>query len=215
MTIRLRNLSDLYPLISAHAPGYNETSAIRELRRSLQDLCQYAAVSQDTVESSLAIGERTLFYDSPHPSHLVVHRVLSITTPTGQILPKALDEMNEVHGWRTADGTPKWACPESPGELSLYPSAPTAVISPIYIRLALSPKSTTTKIDEDVMDRYSNIIADGALSRILRIGGQKWSNPGESADCQRRFTTACSNARAVGNKTNARTVMRLPIRRQC
>ena len=214
MTIRLRNLSELYPLISARAPGYNETSAIRELRRALHDLCSYAYVSQDTVESSLAAGESTLVYDSPHPTHLFVHRVLSVETPTGNLSIKSLPEMNQVDGWRTVEGDPRWCCPEVPGELSLYPSQPTQAITPIYIRLALTPSATTTKIDEDVMSRYANAIADGALMRILAIANQKWTDPNESMRCERRFNLARSNARAVANKTGAVSAIQHRIRRQ-
>ncbi|MBP9155852.1 MAG: hypothetical protein KBF48_12980 [Xanthomonadales bacterium] len=212
--IRLRNLSELYPLISASAPGYNETSAIRELRMALRKICQEGHVSQDTVETSLSIGDRSIYVSSPNAAHLVVHRVLSITKPTGDIRIVALDDLNKIEGWRTATGDPTMATTETPGELVLN-RAPTVAITPIYVRVTTIPTLTSTKIDEDVMNRHGEAVADGALARILRIPGKPWTNPNAAMAAEQRFNVAISRARSGSAKNNAFTSIRTPIKRQC
>lgn len=213
MTIRLRNLSDLYNRVAIVAPGLNENSAIDELRYALLDFCMETHCSQDTIETSVSAGEAAILYDSPNPSHLFVCRVLGVGLPTGNLPIKTLDEMREVDNWRAAEGYPRMCTPEAPGELSTYPTTQEA-ITPIYVRLALAPTQTATKIDEDVLNRYGNAIADGALARILGMSGQTWSNPNEAMRRQRMFDIARSRARAESAKNQAHATIRHSIRRQ-
>lgn len=213
MTIRLRNLSDLYGRIAIVAPGLNENSAIDELRYALLDFCMETHCSQDTIETSIAAGETAILYDSPSPSHLFVCRVLSVDLPTGNLPIRTLDELREFGNWREAEGPPRICTPEAPGELSTYPTTQEA-ITPIYVRIALAPTQTTTKIDEDVLNRYGNAIADGAIARILGMPGQTWSNPNEAMRRQRMFDIARSRARAESAKNQAHSTIQHRIRRQ-
>lgn len=211
--IRLVELSTLYWMISAEAPGLNENTAIDWLRWAARKFCMETNCSQDTVESSISADDPILSVDSPNPTHLLVHRVMSVEAPNRIIEIKSLQDLNSFGEWRARTGQPKMCTPESPNELRLVP-IPTEAEALITLRVALVPSTTTIKLDKDIADRYGEIIAGGALGQILGMSGQTWSNPQTADIKQRKFNLDCNRVKPIGAMNNAFAESRPRIKRQ-
>lgn len=199
-------LSELYSLIASSCVGYNETSAIDELRRAARLFCRETLISQETQETSFAEGDTTLSYDSPDSRQVDVVRVMSVTCPRGPLKIVTLAELdNRFANWRSAPtGSPCFAANESPSdrELALYPGAGAAE-TPVHVRIAVMPTRIATKLDKTVLDEYGEVIGDGALARILRIPGKAWTDKVEADKASGRFEMELSRTRAASNKNRS------------
>lgn len=214
MTIRFVNIVDvLYPLISAEAPGLNEFTALDHLRWAARKLCQEAHVSQDDIETTIAIGDPVLYVQSPNTAHLQVHRVLSVQTAARDIEIKGMDELNrQCPGWRQKEGTPYFCTANGTNEM-LLSAIPTEAEALVNVRVALIPTTTTTKLDEGIAARYADTIADGALSRILAMGKQPWTDKRDAADRRVAFYIGISRARADGARNKSHASIQSPIKK--
>lgn len=194
--MNLDAISDLYYGVAPAAPGFNEDSALDELRRAAIYFARETLISQETLENSVASGERVLSVEPP-AAGLEVYRVLWVSAPYGPIRIETAAWLNQVMpAWRTATGDPCACCADADGELALS-SAPTRDIDPVYLRVAFLPAPTATKIDRVLAREWGDAIIDFALHRILRMPNQTWSNPGAAQEAYARAAIAAERAKAA------------------
>lgn len=205
------NLSELYWMVSPEAPGLNEDVAIKHLREAARDFCSYTLASQETVELSIAVGDADLQVQ-PSSSYVVLKSVIRIDSPRGEIKPTTLGELARRPNWRASTGAVTHYVEEGgAGELRLYPI--TTEAEDLHVRIAVMPSRGALKVDKVIVDRWGDAIASGALSRILRMSGQSWTNPVEATRKEADFTHYKSRARVMAHKDNGFTTTRAAIRR--
>ena len=210
--MNLINLSELYTMVSAEAPGLNRASALDHIREAARDFCDYSLVVQETIEDSIAIGDDTLTI-RPSSSHLELKMVIGMETARGPIDSTTLAALKQITGWRARTGQVcKYVEQGDPGELRLYPISSAA--EDVQIRIAVVPSLSATKIPKVLVTRHHSAIRSGALERILGMSGQTWSNPAIAAMHASKFNAAKSRARAMANLDNGKTVLTTPRWRQ-
>lgn len=87
-----------------------------------------------------------------------------------------LDRLSYVDGSQLAgegEGVPSAIYQDGPDAIWLSPSA----VGPLRLSLFLKPSATATTLPDFFMAQYAQVIADGALSRILMLPEQPFSNP--------------------------------------
>lgn len=67
---------------------------------------------------------------------------------------------------------------------------------PLTITLVLQPKKGANQIPESLLVKWDQVLQDGALSYLLDIPGQAWSDPMQAERRRRSFQAGISNARA-------------------
>ena len=70
----------------------------------------------------------------------------------------------------------------------------------LLITLIVQPKEGATQIPEAPLLKYSNEIEAGALSYLLAVPGQPWSNPGEAVAQGKAFRAGISNGKAEAQR---------------
>lgn len=213
MSIQLVDLATLYPLVSTDCPGLNENSAIDHLRWAARSFCMETHVSQDEVETDITATDPTLYVQS-NSSHLVLHRIFSVSAADRILVCRTAEEMDtNGRSWRSRTGQPTTFIPGGVGEVRLVP-IPEIAESGIIVRASFFPSRTTTKVDKQVADRYAEILASGALSRILRLTRQPWTDIREADRQLQQFNIDTSRCRPHGQANQALTSTRSRIRTQ-
>lgn len=190
------NLSELYYAIAPHAAGFNEISALDELRRATRAFAHASMVSQETIQTTAPANNALLAIEAPDTDVEPVG-VLWLMFGGRRLNPINLDElMRSDPRWRTRiPGAPCHFAQELPDELTLIP-APAIAEAGVFMRVCYQPTRTADKIDETLVRHYEEGLIDGALYRILRIPGQTWTNAPMAEQAQERYEMAISRARA-------------------
>jgi hypothetical protein len=71
---------------------------------------------------------------------------------------------------------------------------------------------SATTVDESLFQDYLEELASGALSRLMKIPGQPWSNPQLGAQHETAFQKAISSAAIAAAKSYTRVIDRVELR---
>jgi hypothetical protein len=103
--------------------------------------------------------------------------VLGVTL-AGRVLPPAyLDALTNARGeaWQDDSGAPTHYLADFEDQVRVYP-APDKVESG-HLTLAVRPSRKDTSWDDRLYERYGEIVADGALARLLAQAATPWAQP--------------------------------------
>lgn len=170
-------LDSLLPLVLPFATNCPEPTAISNLRLAARDFCQRTKIWREgqTVALTVPPGQVTLV--APAQAVLLdLDRVDWAGKPVDQI---TWDEFRDQHPeWETATGRPCAIAQEMIGGPFL--------ISPVdagdlKVWAYWMPSRTATSIPDFLAERFAERLADGALSYILRLPDEPYTNPTEAA----------------------------------
>jgi len=169
----MKDLAEFLPLLTPYAPGVANPTAFAYLRQSAMDFC-----------------ERTRLWRYEDEFAVLANDTDGITTPSGSQLfelelvqfngcdlcpaiPDWLDE--NFRGWRAGEltGQPNYFTQTEPNTIRLVPGEDGTV----NIYAWLKPSQDATQLPDWMVDQYREVIAHGALARLLLIPGQPFSNP--------------------------------------
>jgi hypothetical protein len=197
------NLSDLYYAIAPQAPGFNEVSAIDELRRAAREFCRESMASAETFQFTVPANVGIVGVEVPDSAVEPVGVLWIEGLRSTPVWARTLEDLRKTDPtWRTRTGSQaECFVQEIPDEVQLVPR-PTVAVAVAYMRVCYQPTRTATKIDEFMVRHYENALIDGALYRILRMPNQTWSNPQAAQQAQERYEMAISRARADAQKNH-------------
>jgi hypothetical protein len=110
-------------------------------------------------------------------------------------------------------GDPRHIIQKSETTFSLIPAPKANASAAITMRVALRPSRTSTSVDDVLLDRYGEIIARGALYRILGSPGKPYSNPQLAIAYSGLFERDINDLRLAANAGHTRGEMRVHIPR--
>lgn len=92
------------------------------------------------------------------------------------------------------EGAPRWWAYVPEGEVSVWPVPDQAYT--LTSTVQCQPTLDTEELPDDLLRKWDQALADGAMAYLLDIAGQPWSNPREAAKRALRFQAAINNAKA-------------------
>lgn len=81
--------------------------------------------------------------------------------------------------------------------LTLWPTPDT--VAPVDVVAAVRPNRNATQLSDDLLNRWSDAVIHGALSRIMSIPNQPFSDPAGAQTAMLMATRASSRARVEGS----------------
>lgn len=168
----MKDLDEFLPNIRPYAPGVPDLVAYEWIRQAATEFCERTRLWR--YEDSFAItGTNPEIIVAP--TGAVIHEIERIDfdgEKVAKATPAQLDEW--LPDWRagTLDGTPQWFTQVEPNTISLAP----VQAGTLKVWLWLKPAPDAEELPDFISDQYRQIIADGALSRILLIPGQSFTN---------------------------------------
>lgn len=166
----MTDLDAFLTIVKQYAPGVADPTAYFAIRQAAIEFCERTRLWRYEDEVA-ATGDEDLFA----PAGAVIHEIETIrfdgrplTAATPQFLDRALPE------WRLGvDGAPAYYTQTAPDTLRLVP----AQAGTVNLYLTLKPSQDADTLPDFMAAQYREIIAHGALGRILLIPNQSFTNP--------------------------------------
>lgn len=174
----LKDLDAFMPAIRPYAPGCPNITAFAAIRLAAIEFC-----------------ERTKFWRWEDDFSVTADDAEQITTPYGSVLheiEKVMFDGNELErktpswlddfepGWRpfgALTGTPQYVTQTELNTIRLVPSQ----AGDVNVYVWLKPSADATQLPDFLSDQFREVIAYGALARLLAQTGQPYSNPTNGA----------------------------------
>jgi hypothetical protein len=98
--------------------------------------------------------------------------------------------------WRETDPPrqPRWYAYKPEGMFNLHP-LPDIVYDLIIRNVIVSPKEGAERVPRDLLKKYNTVIQAGALSYLLRIPGQPWTDKVEARDRMQEYKNGITDAK--------------------
>lgn len=167
----MADLESLLPRVTSRASQTPEPVAISAIRDTVIELCEKARVWPFRVVVTLTEDEAE---EIPVPAGSALHEIETVRYDGRRLEPRILYDMEDRFSAINTPGAPAYYSQMLGGSIIVKPPAPGAKIE---IRGFLKPILTATAAPDFVINQHHELIADGALSRLLTIPGQAWSNP--------------------------------------
>lgn len=101
--------------------------------------------------------------------------------------PMEPSSYEDVDDWQGGEATPMWFTQRIPNTLRVCPFAP----GEIKVTLFLKPDQRAETIPDYIVEQYPQVIAAGALAKILLLPGYDFAQPEQAMMYQAMFNEAC------------------------
>lgn len=164
-------LDDFLPSVNQFAPGVAEPAALFAIRQACIEFCERTRLWRYEDDFDVTDDEDLL---SPPDSQ--IHEIEALRFNNQKVTPAATQWLDRIWPtWRTdTDGaaTPKYFTQTAPNTLRLVPRA----AGHVNIYLFLKPSQDAEEVPDFISEQYREVIAQGALSRILMIPNQSFTD---------------------------------------
>lgn len=170
----MKDLDEFLPNIRMYAPGVADPTAYFAIRQAAIEFCERTRMWRYDDEFEIAADDNEGLFA---PSNAVIHEIEEVWfegVKLRRVTPAKLDDL--IPGWRSDDtkptGTPSYVTQTAPNEIILVPFG----TGTVKLTLFLKPAQDADEVPDFLADQYRETIAFGALSRILLIPNQSFTN---------------------------------------
>ena len=194
-------LPDVLPFVR-DAPEFMAVQAIRNACIEFCEETRYLQINSDQISLLPNVSE----YDLDADTGYRVIDVIEAWAGDQLLIPKSVEELSRIYrstDWRSNVGNPYYFYRTRMGAVSVVPMPATASsVSKAYLkcRVAVVPSRSSTSIDDDIFERFSETIAKGARARLHMINGEPFFNMNAALDCRKAFNDAIADVRIRVNK---------------
>lgn len=201
-----------FPEIMPFFPAIPELVITNAVRNACIEFCDrtdwlvYTPVAYDVIAYQ---SEYDLTLDVP--TDTTVARVQSAWCNTLQLVPKTEDELRQIYNldWRAQVGRPAFFTQYEPTTMIVVPMPTLAVSQGISVSLIVRPTRDSTTVDSSLYERWLDVIAAGAKSRLYEIPGIASENPQLAAQAKALFSMGCDKAITERTRGLTRRSMRV------
>jgi len=201
MPLATAPLSDLFPLVRPHVQGCPNPLIVQELRMAAIDFCQKTKAWRERVTTAIYRQDRSvcpLDYAEIHEIEKAEFSDGSNTWPL-QPVPFLLTDIEDRD--TTTEGAPQYITQSAPDTVSILPFGTGTLTLHAIMKPQSTPKygvsgTTTRQAIQNVIPtflaaQYGEVLAHGALSRLLTMSGVPWAQPQLGAARYALYKAAC------------------------
>ena len=166
----MADFDTILPRVTTRAAKVAEPAAIDAIREAVIELCERARVWPFQVDLTLTTAEAD---DIPVPAGAVLHEIETVRFDGRRLTPRTIYDLEDRFSASNTPGAPAYYAQHLEGTIIVKPPAPGEVIR---IKGFLKPDITATEAPDYVLREHRELIADGALARLLLIPGQAWTS---------------------------------------
>lgn len=200
----MRELELIYPLIMPFAPGVADPTMDSWIRQAAIDFCERTRLWRYEDELTITANEAEAMMS---PIGSVVFEIERAYFNDRELEPVSTAWLDErMPQWRTGEyeSDSRYVTQTEPNTIQLVPAA----AGNVRLYLWLKPSQDAQDLPDFIVDKYREMIAWGALARILMIPNQSFSNPQMATYWQTRFDTKLDSLFLKGAKGEQRAPMR-------
>lgn len=177
-------LSLLYPIVRLHAKNAPEITMDLAIRHAAREFCRKTWWLRRTIAVQVVAGQ-AYYVLSPAEASEDILGVVAVEY--GEDYGPLQPDQREWHRYRA--GCVSHYAFEPPSRLQLmpYPADTETYLPEMLVRTANCPTIDADTIADEVVNEMDHAIAHGALSYLLSMPDEAWSNPRLSQDMRKMF----------------------------
>jgi len=181
------------PWVRPSVPGCPDPMIERAVCDAAIEFCEQTQAFVEAATLTTQVGKAS--YDVVSDAG-VPGMVLSATLGNRTLHPVYVEVLSHSIGdtWRTDTGKPAYYLADFEDQVHVYPIPTEAETG--TLTLAARPSRNDTEWDDRLFERYGEIIADGALARLLNQVSVPWSEPNAALQRRQRFQQGINKVRA-------------------
>jgi len=207
------------PRVLIDAYGCPEIVVIQGIRDSVIEFCARSNfIQRDHDPISVIAGIND--YDLEPPTGQIVVKILKLWHNNSELLPIAPDYVdtpafynNLIPGNAPLRATPLSYTQKDERTFSVYPLPSVSLSNGFTLRVSLKPSRASTTCDNAIFEDYAEVIAHGALSKLLASPGKAYMNVAAASMHALAFTTGINDARQKASRGHVRSNMQVRMRR--
>jgi hypothetical protein len=184
-----------------------EISALAAVRNAAIEFCEKSHYWQvDLQTSDTDKGENK--YPVIVPKETVMISIIDGWYKNRRLQPKTADQLAFLFrgiDWRTVTGDPMYITKMTGPQVQLCPTPQSTEFDSISMRAVLAPTRNSTGVDDDIYERFLEVIAKGARSRLYATPGQPYYDMNLAMSYRKEFITGIGEAKIMANKGLSRT----------
>lgn len=206
MSAAITRLSAFLPYVLPHAPGCPDFTAEKYLRMAAIEFCERTKCWRKISHVDLT-DERTVALVAPY--YAAIHKIeyasfSSSAHPKAPLTPTQFSDISDRHrSDMEQEGAPRYITQASPNEVSVFPLAAGTLEVSLFLKPRLGQDYSFSDPDDPMQDTFNvvpdflltqwgEVIARGALSKILMLPQKRWSDPKMGAFYLAEFNRACN-----------------------
>lgn len=184
----MANLSDLRKEVKLHANNCPDITIDYALIRALRNFCRESRYYRTTINVNQVSGTSSYTIVPVDGSEVIDVEYVELEN-NNKLYPLTEEEASRT------DGSVTGFYFYPPNVLSVYPQPTENVTNGIEIRAVLMPPESTTTIPDAVYRNFKETIVSGALSYILSMQNEAWSNEKLASFKTQEFIIGTFNAK--------------------
>lgn len=182
----MATLEQFLPYVEPHVVGMPLPGILQEIRQALSDFCEKSRVWK--VKGSVSVRAGVADYEIPADDGGITV-VIEEAVLNGHVLrPTAPDALKqEWPNWMAATGTPVRYTQLDPDNLTLVPIPVIDQPDGLKLRCCYKPDRAARSVPEFIFQQYAEVIAHGALARLLMTNPLHAANPKAAGYHQQQF----------------------------
>lgn len=167
-----KSIDLFFPQIRPYAPGLLVPVAQNHIRSALQKFCKRSRIWRYSEDISMDAVEKAVTV----PAQSILYEIESASMDNQPLYPMSVVELDEMYPiWRTdtTEGGPRYISQTQPNNVRIFPYSTGTLTLNGY----LMPTDECTEVPDWFVDNYRRVIADGALSELLILPKQNYTDP--------------------------------------
>jgi len=174
---------DFFPYVLPDVVGAPEPLVVHHIRNACIEFCEKSLIiTRD--HDPITVVANTVDYDLEPPAGYLVVKVQKAWLDNNPLDPIAPDFVREASvynrlfsSYNPGGSTPKGFLQKEERSISLWPMPDRKYTNGLTLRVALKPTRASTTIEDVVFEDYAEVIAQGALYRLMASPGKAYTNP--------------------------------------
>lgn len=202
-----------------HVPGCTNEIALQAIKNTVIEFCEKTFILQvDHDPVTVIAGE--VDYDLEPPEGYLVTKIIRAWFKNSELTPVGPDDIDkpslynrDFAGVDAGRSDPTMITQKDERTFSVFPIPLNTDPLALTIRVALKPTRASTEVEDSIFEDYAEIIAHGALTRLMLSPGKPYSNPQVGVARSGLFNAGVNLARQRATSGFVRTSRQVTLRR--
>lgn len=186
-----KQLYDFHPFVMPYAPGALDPNVDQALRLSAVEFCQRTRAWRHEVSMAAVSGGSAIVV----PDYARIHEIESAHFNKQKLDPISFDSIDPND---TATGQPRYFTQIGADTIRVLPFQAGTLDLVLFLKpfnglSAPAPVGGYNQVPEFIYEHHAQLIADGALARILMVPNQSYTNPSLGAQFRAAFDSGCDH----------------------
>jgi hypothetical protein len=209
-----------FPYILPEVPGAPEPVVLMAIRNSCIEFCERSLIlTRD--HDPISLIPKVIDYDLDPPiSETVIIKVQRAFVEGSPINALAPDHIHipaiynrAYEDYEENPSTPQYYLQKDERSITVWPVPDKRYRNGLTMRVAMKPTRSSESVDDVIFEEYAEVIASGALQRLMSSAGKPYSNIQMAAVNKMMFDRGVNNAKLRMNAGHTRAALSVKMRR--